>query len=201
MSAPFRLRCRRIQVTYTERNWVAEGNSNTAPEGGYAHQASTAANPAIDTYTNVASSGANVAELTARAAAVDSLLVSGGTNILSVLIAVNIGSWMTDFAAYLDARRANGWYIILCMPIPADPGTGYEANRQTALTELRQWATSGSTVPGKHADVICDFAAHAAFDGDDAGDTNYFSDGVHLTVLGHTTLLSIFQPVLDASRL
>jgi hypothetical protein len=200
---------------FTSRTYVAEGDSISAVgAGGWNNLANAAAVPAIDTYAAAAIGGSalgspgdapNPASLSlyARAPSLDARLIPGGTNILSVLIGANgMGpSFLVDFAAYLNARRAAGWYVILCTILPNVSINSATPSRNTVNTELRLWAVNGSAVPGKHADRICDFAAEPSM-GDDAdySDTTYYLDGLHPTTLGHEIMRRVFQPVLDASQ-
>jgi hypothetical protein len=113
----------------------------------------------------------------------------------------NLGaSYLTDLASYLDARRAAGWHVILCTVLPQTSSV-FNTARVTVNPELRLWTTNGSTVPGKHADRICDFAADPTI-GDDAdgANTTYYGDGIHPTAAGHAIMRKIFQPVLDAAQ-
>jgi hypothetical protein len=199
---------------FTQRNWVAEGDSITLNAAGYADSARAAAVPAIDTYNNVAIGGSSLGlpsdapnptgySLFMRAPALDARLVSGGTNILSVFIGANgwNPTFLSDYALYLDARRAAGWHVILCTVLPNASVNVGTPTRAVVNTELRLWAVNGSTVPGKHADRIVDFAANPEM-GDDAdySNTTYYSDGLHPNNAGHIVLRRIFQPALDAAQ-
>jgi hypothetical protein len=199
---------------YAFRNWVAQGDSITAWVDGWADQAEAAAVPAITSYDNLAVGGSGLGQpgdapgtpgsMFGRAAAVDALLVTGGTNILSVFIGANgtDADFMPDLAEYCDDRRAAGWYVILCTLLPNAVINASVPSRTTINTELRLWTTNGVTVPGQHIDAICDFGGDPQM-GDDAdyADTDYFSDGVHPTDdPGHIIMRKAFQPVLDAAR-
>jgi hypothetical protein len=195
----------RLSLALSQRNWVAEGDSITAAGGGgYAATAEAAAVPDVVNFTIQAVGGSGINSVIARAAATDALLVTGGSNILSVLIGANgiSGSFLTDLAGYLDARRAAGWHVILCTVLPTTIA-GFNTTRATVNAELRFWTVSGSggAVFGKHADRICDFAADPTMGTDAAAsNTTYYVDGVHPTTAGHAILRKVFQPVLDAAQ-
>lgn len=196
----------------SNRNFVAEGDSitdaNISVGSGYANAANTLASPTNNTFTNKAVSGSTVADLVSRAAAVDALLVPAAANILSVLIGANSfgdgnpNALLATIASYCDARRAAGWYVILCTVLPRGaPPSQFETDRSVANPELRLWATNGSIVSGKHCDRICDFAADPVM-GISTGATNttYFAgDQTHPTFAGQGRMRDIFWPVLDAS--
>jgi hypothetical protein len=199
---------------FTSRNYVAEGDSISAVVAGWNEAAASAAVPAINVYATAAISGSGLGypgdppnptggSLYGRAPSLDARLVAGGTNILSVLIGANgMGpTFLSDLAIYLDARRAAGWYVILCTILPNAAINVAAPPRSAVNPELRLWAVNGSAQPGKHADRICDFAAEPSM-GDDADYTNttYYSDGLHPTPAGHTILRKVFQPILDASQ-
>lgn len=188
------------------RNYVAEGDSitdaGTAVGSGYATASRNLASPAFATFSNKAVSGSTLASMIARAAACDAALVSGAANVLSVFIGANNTpdtDFLTSLASYLDARRAAGWYVILCTILPHD-GAPFLAARATANPEMRLWTTNGSIVPGKHCDRIADFGADPLMGPDGAQTSSYFSgDHLHPTLAGQTRLRGIFWPVLDAS--
>jgi lysophospholipase L1-like esterase len=140
--------------------------------------------------------------------------LSGEKNILSVLIGTNDlifgftgGSqsvFLTQYAAFLDQARTDGWYVIVGT-IPsanASGGGAIEANIAPLNTEIRLWTTNGSAAPGKHADALCDFAApgtHFALGSSNYADTTYYqSDQVHPTDAGQSALEAIIAPIINA---
>lgn len=192
------------------RNYVAVGDSitdsdrtGTAVGGGYAKAAYMLASPAIATFNNQALSGTGVGELITDAATVDALLQSGQSNILSVFIGANNApdtTFLTSLASYCDARRAAGWYVLLGTLLPQTVQPSFNAARVTANTEIRKWTASGSTVVGKHADRVFDFAADPVMGLDaTASNLTYFIDGLHPTLVGQARMRDIFWPVLDAA--
>ncbi|MCK1641922.1 SGNH/GDSL hydrolase family protein [Bradyrhizobium sp. 157] len=192
------------------RNYVAEGDSitdsqqgNTAVGKGYANAAAVLANPALARpFTNMAVSGGAMGELNGRAAAVDALLQSGEANILSIFIGANTdagATFLTQLAAYCDARRSAGWHVLLGTLLPRINST-FNTNRAVANPEIRSWITNGSIVAGKHAGGIFDFAADPVIGPDAAAsNTTYFSDGLHPTLTAQVRMRNVFWPVLDAT--
>jgi hypothetical protein len=167
------------------RNWVAEGDSITAwGADGYADRTSVNMSPLPDVYNNLAVGGSLLSTMSARAAATDAKILSHARNVLSVFIGTNDDdpdtTFLTNLAAYCDARRAAGWYVILMTLLPNIAGL---TNRAIANPEIRLWATSGSIVPGKHIDAYCDFAADSIMgpDGARSNTTYYDGAGVHPT--------------------
>jgi hypothetical protein len=76
---------------------------------------------------NYAVSGSTIADMVARAATVDGVIPPNKGSrkfILSVLIGANdlatlgTSTWLTNLAAYLDARRAAGWIVVICTVLP-----------------------------------------------------------------------------------
>jgi lysophospholipase L1-like esterase len=209
-----------ISVTVTDadesgfpevRNYVAVGDSitdsqrgGTAAGGGYANAAWHLASPTIATFVNRALSGSGTSNLPAEAGEVDALLQPGQANILSVFIGANddvsVASVMETLAAYCDARRAAGWFVLIGTLLPQTSRPTFNAARVPYNAELRLWTTSGSIIPGKHADGIFDFAADPIMGADaTATNTTYFADGLHPTLIGQARMRDIFSPVLDAA--
>jgi lysophospholipase L1-like esterase len=193
------------------RNYVAAGDSitdsergGTAAGGGYAKAAFNLASPAIATWHNIALSGSGISTLVDEAADTDAKLVIGAANILSVFIGANhnpvTDEFLVPLAAYLDARRASGWYVLLGTLLPQTTKPDFNSQRAVANPELRLWITNGSIVPGKHADRIFDFAADPIMGLDaTASNLTYFADGLHPTPVGQARMRDIFSPVLDAA--
>jgi lysophospholipase L1-like esterase len=208
-----------ISVTVTDadesgfpevRNYVAVGDSitdssrgGTAAGGGYANAAYHLASPAIATFVNRGLSGAGMSTLIDEAATTDGLLQSGQANILSVFIGANNhpdAAFLADLAGYCDDRRAAGWYVLLGTLLPQTASGTFNAARATANPEMRLWTTSGSIIPGKHADRIFDFDADPVMGADaTASNLTYFADGLHPTPAGQARMRDIFLPVLDAA--
>lgn len=101
---------------------------------------------------------------------------------------LNVATWLSDFAAYCDARRAAGWKVVAATILPST-NASVTAKRGTVNTALRSWV-------GVHADAIADFAADATMGPDAAAsDTTYYADGVHPTAAGHALL----EPIMTAA--
>ena len=181
--------------------YCAEGDSITsAPAiGSYAHKYGV--NASTTTFGSVrAVSGSTIADLVSRASAVDAIIppaLAGRKPILSVLIGRNdlltlgTSTWLTNLAAYLDARRSAGWTVALGTILPATAG-GFNVARNTANATLSTWV-------GTHCDAIIDFAANATM-GPDAAASNatYYSDGTHPTAAGQVILETVARTVLNS---
>ena len=105
-------------------------------------------------------------------------------------------NWLADYAAMCDAERAKGFKVLIATVLPNVNLNN--TTRATWNTELRLWATNGSTVPGKHCDGIIDFAADATMgpDGANLNATNYQVDHIHPTDAGHAILQPIYSTAI-----
>jgi lysophospholipase L1-like esterase len=194
-------------LTDDDLYWRAEGDSITADVNSYClkYGANSTQN-LLGARSPL--SGGTVAGLVTRAADLDVMIPASPGNkrfVLSILIGANdltgattTTQFLTSLASYLDARRAAGWIVVLCTILP-NTNAGFNAKRNVANTEMRLWTSNGSTIPGKHADYICDFAADATV-GTDAAASNptYYPDGVHPSNAGHVILETIFRPVMNS---
>jgi hypothetical protein len=201
-----------LTVNTMDRVLVCEGDSLTAPYDGlatqsYAYKYGANANPFA--YTSVqAFSGNTIANLESRAATIDSMLPSDRTGrkfILSVLIGANdlatatTGDFLADLASYCDDRRAAGWTVVVLTLLPQTT-SGFNTKRNSVNTEIRLWTTNGSTVPGQHADYICDLGADSTIgeDGEASNTTYYEADGIHLKAAGQTQAETVFRTTINA---
>lgn len=183
-----------------QRLLVAEGDSITAGQDSAAY----AVGAHLSTVTpgfNYAVLGSNLSHLVARATAVDAVLPAdrtGRTFLLYVLLGANdIGSgmttgqvdtWLTSFSAYLDARRAAGWKVVLGTILPS-ASADRNTNRNYANPILRTWV-------GTHCDALADYAADATIGPDSAGaNTTWFPDGLHPSA----TYSNLMEPILRAA--
>lgn len=183
--------------TANDRIYLAEGDSLTASAGGTPYPSlfgPNASPPVLG--VNFAVNGTGISDMTTRAAGYDSIIppdTAGRKFILSVLATngVTSGSYLTDLAAFCDARRAAGWLVIVCTITPRTTG-GYNTDRNTANTTIRTWV-------GLHADAICDFAANGTIGPDAAAsDTTYYSDGIHFTATAAAIAETVIRPVINA---
>src|SRR5581483_4697096 len=178
-----------------KRIYAAEGDSITVmPSGNTGYPSSISFSPAAQGLNN-AVSGSTISSLNSRAALLDTIIPPAQTGrkfILSVLIGHNdfvggasTNTYLTNLAAYCDSRRAAGWKLCVCTQTPSTVSGGYSAWRATVDAEIRLWTTGGSTIPGVHADAVCDFAADPVMGPDSAaGNTSLYSDGTHPTATG-----------------
>lgn len=157
---------------------------------------------------NNAKLGSNAGNsLNERATVLDTFLVPGANNILSVLIGANDlynysgggAQYATDVATYCDARRTAGWKVAIGTVLPRSD-TGITApqiavhNTQRAIfnTAVRTWV-------GVHANVVMDFAADATMGPDAASDsTTYYFDKLHPKQAGQDILAGIAKTALDS---
>jgi len=188
-----------VPVFATTRNFVSEGDSLTASGGNWATKSAHAALPGYQTKGNVAVSGATLIDIVGRAAATDARIVPGALNVLSLLIGANgmadtgtypsVNNWLASLAAYCDARRAAGWYVLLVTLLPQGSGAvEFNARRAVANPEIRLWTANGSIVAGKHADQIFDLAADPIMGPDNAQSANpsyWAGDSVHPNQTGY----------------
>lgn len=183
------------------RYLAAEGDSLTAGTntGGTSFITiySTDASPALTSYYISAVGGSQVSGMVSRAAALDATL-GDAWNFLSVMIGTNDFSsganrpvFLADLAAYLDARRAAGWIVIL-NTIPPRNNAAFNIERNIVNGYLRSWV-------GVHCDEIVNHDATLIGQDATAADLTYFQvDGTHPTVAGQTLLEVNFKAVLDA---
>jgi hypothetical protein len=196
-----------LTVANTSRILVAEGDSITAgPDpSAYPFRFGANASPAV-LGTSLAVGGSGIAGMVTRAATLSLPAAPGRDCILSVLIgradlvgySGGTSAWLAALAAYCDARRTEGWTVVVCTLLPSTL-SGFNTERAIANTEIRLWDTGGSTVAGIHADAICDFAADVTMGPDAAAsDTTYYSDGTHPTAAGQVALELVYRATINA---
>lgn len=183
----------------TTRGLLAEGDSITAVLGSYVDKFRPNASPATN-ILNASTVGAGISTMDARGGVIDTYLPQDrGSNkyLLSVLIGANdllllgAATWCTNLAAYLDKRRAAGWYVVLCNVLPRT-APGFAAERATANATIAGWV-------GTHCDAICDFAADPTMGPDAAAaNTSLYSDGTHPTDSGHATLELVYRAKINS---
>lgn len=184
-----------IAATSAARVLVAEGDSITGSGSPLSYVYLFGPNASPTLYgVNYATSGADLSTLVARAAAIDGILPPNKTGrkfILSVLIGANGIPLDADLIAYLDARRAAGWLVVLGTITPKNGDGAFNTARATKNTTYRTWV-------GTHADAIADFAADATMGPDSAAaDTTYYSDGLHPTAAGQAILETIYRAAVN----
>lgn len=181
---------------------VAEGDSITAGSSSantsYVNYIATMAGRPFYSVTKMATGGARISTLSARAATTDSYMPPAGRRgILSVMVGINdwatgmtTGDFLTALASYLDDRRTAGWKVVLCTILPdTEPDIGgVNANiwRNTVNATLVTWA-------GVHADAICDMGGDPTM-GPDSAPNNpayYLADKVHPTLTGQALLATV----------
>ncbi len=185
------------------RIYCAEGDSITATgtPTSYAYLFGPNASPDI-LGNNFAVSASTLADLNTRATTVDAVIPpTPGTRkfILSVLIGANdLGSYvggaaayLTDLAAYCDARRAAGWLVCICTITPQN-NAGFNTRRGTVNTAINaSWL-------GVHADALANFAGDANYGQDaDAANAAKYPDGVHPVQAGQDAFEVILRAAIN----
>ncbi len=194
--------------------WLAQGDSRTvgagtSPNTNYVTLANNSGNiPWVPRRANVAVNGYTLTDVIAQASTVDAYITNnpGFANyVLSILIGVNslilsggdysgnTAGFITNLAAYCDARRSAGWQVVLCTELPAYTGadaTYYLAARATLNTAIHTWV-------GAHINAICDLAADPNI-GQDGDQTNatYYQDNLHPTNAGHAIMATIMEAAI-----
>lgn len=189
-------------VPLSQMLYVPEGDSLTS--GGLGGSVSYAtryfnANAARVVFRNTALGGRDLAGIITNATTVDGYLTTTYAwcqkKILTVFAGANdmnstpSATFLTDYAAYCDARRAAGWTVVIATVMPRAPSAGgsgtTETWRATVNAALRTWV-------GSHCDAIMDFDADP-FMGSyaEAALFTYFQDGVHPTDAGFIRMYDI----------
>jgi lysophospholipase L1-like esterase len=137
--------------------------------------------------------------LTERAAALNAVLPSSiGSRkcILTVMIGVNdytlftTSAWLTALAAYLDARRAEGWKVVL-QSNPDSDRAGFSAWAATVDAATSGWV-------GTHCDAYADYRATVIGTAGSSANTTYFTDGTHLTTAGYDVIKPIYLAAVNS---
>jgi lysophospholipase L1-like esterase len=207
-----------VKLYIIAKEYAAEGDSITTTASthgaGYPADYDFTAAPIVQT-NNFATGGAFLDTLIGRAPLLDQIVSrkkSGDKYVLSVMVGTNdvsfgyrIGTgtqaeWIAAYTAYLDARRASGWFVIICTNIsrgnPTSSPYGGTVDSQIIPmnTMLRGWV-------GTHADALCDFAANANFAPGGTVYNNltyYLPDQTHPTVAGEDLMATIITPIINA---
>lgn len=185
----------------SNRTIVIEGDSISASLDGYPRLYEGNAAPYFTSYNMSAVAGSTIAFLNIRAAANDAKKVTPGQNIYTVMIGRNdltsaTTTWLTAMAAHCDARRAAGWYVVICTILPSTPG-GFNGWRATANTEMRLWTSGGSIISGIHCDAVCDFDTTSMGVDAAASDVGLYYDGTHPTAAGQVILEAKYREVIN----
>jgi lysophospholipase L1-like esterase len=216
--AALQARAARVDVSASSHARIVAFEGDSISGGfSYSYPFKFGANASPVVLANVfATSGQTLAGLNTRAATVDAVLPPiiarvGRRFILTVLIGANdlngyagatdaiaAASYTADLAAYCDARRQAGWYVIVCTLLPRDPvaAANYNARRNIVNSNI-----TGSWV-GLHCDAIADFGADATVGGDAAASpasgNTYYADGLHPTDAGQVILEGIIRTKINA---
>lgn len=191
--------------------WAAEGDSITAqpdPAAGSTTGWAGAVGTALKTQGVLgkrwAVGGSTMDSLLARASTVDRMYpeptpdAGARPAVLTVLIGRNdlLGyssaqAYADALDAYVQARRAVGWRVVVCTVLPSTVG-GFNVKRNALNTILRTWPGLGK------CEGICDFGANATMGPDAAAaNTSLYYDGTHPTAAGHAALVSQAQAAVE----
>ena len=108
-------------------------------------------------------------------------------------------TFLSDYAAYCDARRAAGWKVAVVTILPriSDVSDSFNSRRSTINAAIATWV-------GVHCDAIVDFAAdptmgpNSAANGVSTYNATYYADGVHPTNAGHVILETVYRAVINS---
>lgn len=177
-----------------QRLFYFEGDSIS---GGYSYawpyQAGPLGKPMLG--HNSAVSGSTIASMVSRAATTDSYYTSGSTLVVLIgandLVSLGAATWLTNLRAYLVARKATGWRIVLCTPTPATT-SGFNTQRALVLATMRGWSGDGTV------DYVIDFAADPTMGPDAAAsNTSLYGDGLHPTTFGQSIMANCAVTTLN----
>jgi lysophospholipase L1-like esterase len=184
-------------------NLASEGDSITDPT--HAGQPNYAVlmdeEFAVDGPTNIfAITGSTITTLTSRQAVDNRQLVSGVTNILTVLIGRNdMGSddlnesastFISNLSTYCQTMQTAGWKVVIATVLPSTLA-GFNSVRDVANTLIR----SGYTA---YASALADIASDPTMGPDSAAaNTTYYIDGTHPTSTGQALLAPYFEAAVN----
>lgn len=175
-----------ISITSPIALFLAEGDSITQGTGNNPYPRIAAMSYATSQTNISAVPGSTIADVSARAAAVDALRPTDTKAILSLLIGRNDAGGTTaaqlvaDIKAYCLARQSAGWTVVVCTLLPGIGG-GYNAFRNAVNALL--------VADSSFYSVICRFDLDPIMGPDGAeNDAALYSDGVHPTQLGQNYL-------------
>lgn len=195
---------RSVSIPTASRYLAFDGDSitdpATAPSPNYTWITNQNISPIVPASQNFAVSGSTLVNLNARTATVDSRLIPGGKNVLSILIgrndmAAGIGSvaaFEVAYQAYCQARRAVGWKMVVSTVLPSTLA-GFNAARNSFNT----WLLANYTT---FASALADVGNDPTI-GPDAAASNatYYSDGTHPTAAGHAIMAPYFTTAVTSA--
>lgn len=179
---------------------IAEGDSRTDGSAWVAEvHESIYDNQIIAGYSIFAKSGSTLGTLESRASELDEILVEDANNILIVWAGVNNYTWTADaihnaIAAYCSARKTAGWTVVVSTEIDAQidkvmPYHWHETTYPNLNILIREnWPS--------YADALVDLGANTHLQ--DATDSVYFYDKLHLTQEGQNVVASVMIPVINS---
>ena len=138
--------------------------------------------------------------VTNGAANIDSKIIPGGRNVLTVWGGVNdalvggqtAATIYANLADYCNTRRAAGWRVVICTEIDAQGALQNAAGWHGTI-----WPALNALIMADHsfADAVVDLGADARLA--DATNVTYFNaDKVHLIEAGYDVVASLAGPVL-----
>lgn len=142
-------------------------------------------------WANAAKSGnpfetrGSMPDMLARNATTNWLVMSGGTTDLD--FGQTGASLLTEVEAYITARRAAGFDVVICMTMP--PTTNF-----TAGEEAERLVYNAGLLTSSSPDAVVDVASIPELA--DPSDTDYFSDGTHYTAAAAVLVAAEVQATL-----
>ncbi len=197
-------------IVQTNTFFVADGNSITATQviGAWPLRVAEDARALGITMTNFAVSGQHTQHMIDDGVAqIDAVLSGSKPNVLAAMeirndlfINVDTARAAVDrFWTYCDARRSAGWTVVAIIPlnsiIVGSTTSGLSSAEFEA--ELAEVETLMLDEWEDHADYIVNPRDRAELS--DMTDTDYSTDGTHLTELGERILADVLTPVIVAA--
>lgn len=195
----------------TDCVWIGEGDSITYNiatgvdgPGFMAQYAKSATKRQEILCQNNAVSGSQLSHLTTRLTStyltdrIAQAVAAGYRVVVTVLIGANGVPTIAALETYWNALKTAGARVVACTVLPredaGDGGTAFNASRNALNVQIR-----ASSVPN----AVADLAATASIGADGAATAGvyYTADKIHPNYAGHTIMLGIIQPVVEAQRL
>jgi hypothetical protein len=191
------------------RVYVGVGDSISSQElgagnDGYPTRYAAVAIPSVD-FTLRALSGQGLVYFQGSSSVIDAAYSASKPSMMSLLqgndnlndyvdFGSNQATFLAALASFLDGRRAVGFKVILCTPLPrtgAFAGTNYNIKRAQERAAMLTWV-------GTHCDYLCDMGADPVMGPDAAAsNTALYADGTHPTPIGSNNLALILAGVAD----
>lgn len=174
---------------------VTEGSSSAVAWSG-SHTGMYAASRSDIQFHGLAVGGSGIDTMTARRDAV----LAAKPDLVSIYIGSNdigpdVDGFIAKLKAYVDPIRAAGARVVICTLLPKQvTNVTYSAEFNTIRKQFNEKMKRVDWIDG-----IADFGGHPIMGQDSAPfDRTYFeADGQHMTVAGHTQVLTLYKPAMD----